>query len=76
MAFRQYFKDLGEEGQVKLAERCKVSPGHLKLVAYGYRLAGESLAIDIERETGRAVLCEQLRPDVDWNYIRGTKPAA
>lgn len=24
----------------------------------------------IERLTGRAVTCEQLRPDVDWAYLR------
>ena len=26
----------------------------------------------IERETGGAVTCEQLRPDVDWGYLRAT----
>lgn len=25
---------------------------------------------DIERATGGAVRCEELRPDVDWNYLR------
>ncbi len=29
----------------------------------------------IERATGRAVTCEELRPDVDWAYLRGTAPA-
>lgn len=27
---------------------------------------------DIERLTGRKVVCEQLRPDVDWQYLRNT----
>lgn len=27
----------------------------------------------IERATNGAVTCEQLRPDVDWNYLRGTR---
>jgi len=26
----------------------------------------------IERETAREVTCEQLRPDVDWGYLRAT----
>ncbi|AIC09986.1 transcriptional regulator [Xylella fastidiosa] len=26
----------------------------------------------IERATVRAVTCEELRPDVDWEYLRGT----
>ena len=29
-------------------------------------------AITIERESGGAVRCEDLRPDVDWAYLRGT----
>lgn len=28
----------------------------------------------IERATGGAVRCEELRPDVDWAAIRGTAP--
>lgn len=27
----------------------------------------------IERATSGAVTCEQLRPDVDWAYLRGTR---
>lgn len=30
----------------------------------------------IERVTNGAVTCEELRPDVDWGYLRGTKRAA
>lgn len=30
----------------------------------------------IERETKGAVTCEDLRPDVDWAYLRGTQKAA
>lgn len=26
----------------------------------------------IERETAGAVRCEELRPDIDWAYLRGT----
>lgn len=27
----------------------------------------------IERATAGAVTCEELRPDVDWAYLRGTR---
>jgi len=30
----------------------------------------------IERATGGAVRCEELRPDVDWAAIRGTQRVA
>lgn len=26
----------------------------------------------IEKATGGLVTCEELRPDVDWGYLRGT----
>jgi DNA-binding transcriptional regulator YdaS (Cro superfamily) len=29
----------------------------------------------IERATARQVICEQLRPDVDWAYLRTGKTA-
>lgn len=29
----------------------------------------------IERLTGGAVRCEDLRPEVDWGYLRGTSAA-
>lgn len=29
----------------------------------------------IERLTAGQVRCEDLRPDVDWAYLRGTQPA-
>lgn len=29
-------------------------------------------AIDIEKTTEGKVRCEDLRPDVDWAYLRGT----
>lgn len=31
---------------------------------------------EIEKATNGAVICEELRPDVDWAYLRGTKKAA
>lgn len=30
----------------------------------------------IERMTGGLVRCEQLRPDVDWGYLRNATPEA
>ena len=29
----------------------------------------------IERATAGAVTCEELRPDIDWGYLRGTRCA-
>ncbi|NWB64435.1 YdaS family helix-turn-helix protein, partial [Pseudomonas sp. F1002] len=48
----------------------------LKQVAYGNRRPSASLAINIERESQGQITCEQLRPDIDWAYVRGTKQLA
>lgn len=58
--------------QEAFAKRCGTSLNYLrKAISTGQQLR-ESLVIDIERESGGEVRCEQLRPDVDWAYVRGT----
>lgn len=59
-----------------LAGRSGTSVGNLKQIAYGYRLAGPGLAINLDRESGRAVTCEELRPDVDWAYLRNSSTSS
>lgn len=63
------------EDQSKFAAACGTTVGYLRLIAYGNRRCGESLAINIDRESGGAVSIEELRPDVDWSYLsaRATK---
>jgi len=38
----------------------------------GHRRVPAERCPAIERATGGAVTCEELRPDVDWQFIRGT----
>jgi len=72
MTLSDYLKSLTKDGLVSFAAGCSTTPGQLKQVAIGSRRAGEKLAINIERESGGAIKCEELRPDVDWAYIRNT----
>jgi len=72
MDLKAYLAELPQKHRDQFASRCKTSLGHLKNIAYGYKSCGESLAIDIERESGAKVRCEELRPDVDWKYLRGS----
>ncbi len=74
MTLKDFLKTLDSSQQSVFAESCGTSIGQLKQVAGEFRRAGEALAINIERESGGKVACESLRPDVDWNYIRSTKP--
>lgn len=75
MSLHTYIKGLDKDGLVDLAARCDTTPGQLKQIAYGNRRANGGLAVSIERETKGQVTCEQLRPDIDWAYLRGSQAA-
>lgn len=76
MDFRTFFFSLGVDDRDRFASDCGTTRKHLNNIAYGYRPCGEALAISIERESCGAVRCEELRPDVDWEYLRGTEKRA
>lgn len=71
MELKSYFMAMPMVDRDAFAKRCGTTRQHMTNVAYG-RTCGESLAINIERESSGAVRCEDLRPDVDWVYLRGT----
>lgn len=75
MTLKDFYLSLSSEERIFLATRCDTTLGHLRNVAYG-KPCGEKLAVSIERESKGAVRCEDLRPDVDWAYLRGTEKEA
>lgn len=68
--FRTYFKALAKPDRETLAAQVGTSAAYLWQIAYGQRRCSESMAIEIEKATSRAVQVEDLRADVDWAYIR------
>lgn len=70
MDLKTHLANLSPDEREIFAAQCKTSVGHLKNIAYGYKPCGESLAIAIDRESRGKVTCEELRPDVDWAYLR------
>jgi DNA-binding transcriptional regulator YdaS (Cro superfamily) len=76
MNLHEYIKPLAKAALDDLAARCGTSAGQLKQVAYGNRRPNASLAINIERETRASVTCEELRPDIDWAYLRSSQPSS
>lgn len=76
MKLREYINSLTTEQQEKFAVRCETSVGYLRKALSRGQKIGESLCIAIEKESGRKVTCEEVRPDVDWAYLRGTKKKA
>lgn len=73
MTLHDYIKLLDKKAIESFASRCGTSVGQLKQVAYGHRRPGAALAISIERESARSVICEEMRPDIDWAYLRSTE---
>lgn len=72
MKLKAFLETMSLVERKKFAKRCKTSAKHLTNISYGYRPCGESLAIELEKQSGRQVTCEELRPDVDWAYLRGS----
>jgi DNA-binding transcriptional regulator YdaS (Cro superfamily) len=68
-----YLNGLPVSTQVAFAKRCDTTIGYLRQIAYGHRLCSASLAINIERESNRALICEELCPSTDWAYIRAER---
>lgn len=56
----------------ELARALKMPPVLLSQWSSGARRVPAERCPAIERETGGVVRCEDLRPDVDWAYLRGT----
>jgi DNA-binding transcriptional regulator YdaS (Cro superfamily) len=71
-----YLNALPPSEQVAFATRCKTTVGYLRKAISIKQPLREGLCIDIERESGRRVLCEMMRPDVDWEYLRNSAQAA
>jgi len=72
MKLINYLNAMPAEVRESFALECGTSVGHLRQIGYGNRPCREALAIKIERHSSRAVTCEELRPDVDWAYIRAS----
>lgn len=75
---RKFLNGLPVDEQYDFARRCGTTIKYLRKVLNSKKEInlGENICIKIERESGRAILVEDMRPDVDWEYIRGTKKSA
>jgi DNA-binding transcriptional regulator YdaS (Cro superfamily) len=68
-SLRLYLNSLETLEQEEFVARCETSLSYLRKAISREQKLGERLVIAIERESGGAVRCEQLRPDVDWKYL-------
>lgn len=74
-SLKRYVSELGSEAEREaFAERCGTTFGHLRQIYYGNRTCDAGLAIEIEKNTNQAVMCEELRSDIDFAYLRNLSP--
>jgi DNA-binding transcriptional regulator YdaS (Cro superfamily) len=60
-------------GQAALARAVGVSPAFVSQWLYSRRQVPFELCPAVEQATKRKVTCEELRPDVDWDYLSRRK---
>lgn len=72
---RTYLNSLTPDEQGEYARRCGTSIGYLRKALSKKQRLGEQLTIALERESTGAVRCEDILPDVDWEYLRLRPPA-
>ena len=74
MKLIDYLNAMPVEARASFAKKCGTSFDYLRQVGYGNRACSEKLAIVLERETNRELICEFLCPSADWAFIRATAP--
>lgn len=74
-SLKKYVSDLGSDCEREaFAARCGTTLGHLRQVYYGNRSCDAGLAIEIEKHTNQAIMCEELRDGIDFAYLRNLLP--
>jgi DNA-binding transcriptional regulator YdaS (Cro superfamily) len=68
--FHTYFKAMSKDERKAFADLVGTSVAYLWQIIYGQRRCKEGLAIEISKASDGAVPLSDLRPDVDWDYVR------
>lgn len=68
MDLKKYLAEIGAREEALLASACKVTKGHLRNIASGFRAASPSLAAALESASCGFVTRQDLRPN-DWQLI-------
>lgn len=72
MDLNTYLEGVGRGAAARFAAQIGVPAPLVSLWRTGARPVPAERCPSIERATGGAVRCEDLRPDVDWDYLRAT----
>lgn len=72
---RKFLRAMPPIERTAFADRCGTTIGYLRKAVSVQSKMGVELCIAIERESRGVIVCEDLRPDVDWQFLRGSKAA-
>lgn len=61
-----------KHGRIGIAQALGIGAANVYQWETGRRPVPPEHCPVIERVTGRLVTCEEMRPDVDWAYLRGS----
>lgn len=67
---RQYINSLTKEQRAAFFHACGTTEGYLRKACSVGQLLNSDLCMLIEEASSRAVMCEDMRPDCNWAYIR------
>jgi len=73
MDLKTYLSNLKRGGISELANKLEISSSYLSQLSSGSAPISMERCIEIEKATGGAVRCEDLRPDIDWAYLRNSQ---
>lgn len=71
-----YLNALPKGERCHFCAACGTTEGYLRKACSVGQTISSDLCIRIERESKRALICEDMRPDVDWAFIRAGTAAS
>lgn len=66
----RYINKLGRKERSQFEQSGGVSISYIRKASSTGQRLGAEYCIAIEKATNREVTCEEIRPDIDWEYIR------
>lgn len=73
MDLKNYFFAMSNEDREVFSVKCGTTPGHMRNVAYGYKLPSTELAVAIEKQSKKAVTRQEMFPETfrqKWPELR------
>lgn len=72
---KAYLSKMTVEERKAFAKACLTTLGNLQQIIYVNKKCGAALAIRIDKESEGKVPCDELCPDVDFDYVRSQATA-